>query len=110
MSLKDLQAKLSQRSIHSTPIDIIVKQRLEISYTDTDVACDIVDHIFNYINLCLKEDKSKVKLSLFAKSFIRGILTDNLKDAINNFIKNMPDKETRSLLDDIQTALNKRVV
>lgn len=108
MALKDLQAKLSQRSTHGTSLDTIVKQRLEISYTNADVACNIVDHIFNYINLCLREDKSKIKLSLFAKSFIRGILTDNLKDAINNFIKNMPDKETRSLLDDIQIALNKR--
>ena len=39
----------------------------------------MVGHIFRSIDMCLEEDKSKVKLSLFTKSFIKGILTNTVK-------------------------------
>ncbi len=75
---------------------------------DTDAACNIVNHIFHYIDICLKNDKSKVKLSLFAKSFIKGMLTSNVRNGIDDFIRNMNDHEIRSLLDDVQRELDKR--
>jgi hypothetical protein len=75
---------------------------------NTDAACNIVNHIFRYIDICLKDDKSKTKLSLFAKSFIRGMLTNNVKNGIDDFVRNMNDREIRSLLDDIQHELDKR--
>ncbi len=75
---------------------------------DTDAACNIVNHIFRSIDTCLKEDKSKVKLSLFAKSFIKGVMTDNVKFGINDFIRNMNDKDIRNLLNAIQEELDKR--
>lgn len=122
--LKDLQGSLSKHHIAVTHGNIdqaqiirdvakdIGKSRETKEPTreirDTDAACHIVGHIFRSIDMCLKEDKSKVKLNLFAKSFIKGILTNSVKTGIDDFIRNMDDREIRSLLDDIQYELNKR--
>ncbi len=110
MALKDLkeQLRLSHSSLEkhkivSRPHETAIQQNI-----DTRVACDVVDHIFRYIDICLKEDKSKFKLSIFAKSFIRGMLTDSVKNGINDFIINMNDKEVKAMLDDMQKELNKR--
>lgn len=119
--LKDLQGSLSKHHIavasgnknqaqiiRDIAKDIATPKEINKSEIDTDVACDIVGHIFHSIDICLKEDKSKIKLSLFAKSFIKGILTSSVKDGIDDFIRNMNDQEIRSLLNVIQTELNKR--
>ncbi len=109
MALKDLkeQLKLSHSSLEKHKI--VSRHETNIQQNiDSQVACKVVDHIFNYIDICLKDDKSKFKLSLFAKSFIRGILTENVRSGINNFILNMNDKEVKAMLDDMQKELNKR--
>lgn len=110
MALRDLkeQLKLSHSSLEKHKI--VSRQHKDNIQQNIDpqVACKVVDHIFNYIDVCLKEDKSKIKPSLFAKSFIRGILTDSVRNGINDFIFNMNDKEVKDLLDDMQKELNKR--
>ncbi len=119
--LKDLQGSLNKHHIAVTPgntnqtqiirgvsKDIDRPKDINRSDIDTDVACNIVGHIFRSIDMCLKEDKSKVKMNLFAKSFIKGILTNSVKDGIDNFIRNMNDLEVRSLLDTMQRELDKR--
>ncbi len=105
MALRDLkeQLKLSHSSLEKHKIETNIQQNI-----DSKVACDVVDHIFRYIDVCLKDDKSKMKLSLFAKSFIRGILTESVRNGINNFILNMNDKEVKAMLDDMQKELHKR--
>jgi len=107
MAIKNLkeQLKLSHNSLEKHKIDT---NDITQSNIDSQTACNVVDHIFNYIELCLKEDKSKIKLNLFTKSFIRGILTNSVRSGINDFIMNMNDKEVKALLDDIQKELNKR--
>jgi hypothetical protein len=75
---------------------------------DEDVACNIVSRIFGSVDLCLKEDKSKVKLSLFSKSFIKGLLNNKVENGVNNFIRNMHPNDVNILLNDIQTELSKR--
>lgn len=102
MALKDLHSSLEKHKI-SRSHEVNIQQNI-----DSKVACDVVDHIFRYIEICLKEDKSKFKLSLFAKSFIRGILTENVRNGISDFILNMNDKEVKAMLDDMQKELNKR--
>lgn len=104
MALKNLHSSLEKHKV--TRHNEISAQ----SNIDSQIACKVVDHIFNYIEICLKEDKSKMKLSLFTKSFIRGILTDSVRSGINDFIKNMNDKEVKDLLDDMQKELNKRIL
>ena len=103
MALKDLHSSLEKHKIIARYNEVTIQPNI-----DPQVACKVVDHIFNYIDVCLKEDKSKIKLSLFAKSFIRGILTDGVRNGINDFIFNMNDKEVKALLDDMQKELNKR--
>lgn len=103
MALKDLHSSLEKHKIVSRSNEIVIQQNI-----DSKVACDVVDHIFRYIDMCIKDDKSKMKLSLFAKSFIRGLLTDSVRSGINNFILNMNDKEVKEMLDDMQKELNKR--
>lgn len=120
MTLKNLkeQLKLSKEQLMPTIAgsklskeQSLEKHKIETGHnviTDSQVACNVVDHIFNYIELCLKEDKSKIKLNLFTKSFIKGVLTNNVRSGINNFIVNMNDEEVKALLDDIHKELNKR--
>lgn len=104
----DKQLKLSAKDIGRSKEEKEQKNLQTREIRDTDAACNIVSHIFRSIDMCLKEDKSKVKLNLFAKSFIKGILTSSVKTGIDDFIRNMDDREIRSLLDDIQHELNKR--
>ena len=103
MALKNLHNSLEKHKIVARPHETNIQENI-----DSKVACDVVDHIFRYIEICLKEDKSKMKLSLFAKSFIRGILTENVRNGINDFVLNMNDKEVKAMLDDMQKELNKR--
>lgn len=119
--LKDLQGSLSKHhvAIHlgntnqiqagkGITRDIGTQKDVSREIKNTDAACNIVNHIFRYIDICLKDDKSKSKLSLFSKSFIKGMLTNNVKNGIDDFIRSMNDYEIRSLLDDIQHELDKR--
>ena len=120
--LKNLQNSLSKHHIAVPSGDI---DKLQISkcaskdntaiqmetsrgIRNTDAACNIVNHIFRSIDICLQEDKSKVKLSGFTKSFIKSILTNSVKGGIGDFIRNMNDREVQILLDDIQNELSKR--
>ncbi len=75
---------------------------------DAESACKVVSHIFEYVGLCLREDKSKVKVSLFAKAFIQNILKDSVRDGINEFVMNMNDKELKLLLDEIEKDIDYR--
>ena len=112
--LKDLQSSLSKHhiSVASGNTDKGTTKDIQREYhreeTDTDIACDIVRHIFGSIDMCLEEDKSKVKLSLFTKSFIKGILTSTVRTGIDDFIRNMNNRDIKSLLNNIQGELDKR--
>jgi len=105
--LKDLQGSLSKHHI-VPPRDIDQLQTTKDRIRNTDVACNIVSHIFHSIDTCLQEDKSKVKLSGFTKSFIKTVLTGRVRSGIDDFVRNMNDREINILLDDIQNELNKR--
>ena len=104
MSLKDLV--IPSRKV-DRKIDRNVYRNIGVN-RDTDVACSIVGRIFDYAGICLKENKSKVKISLFTKSFISGILTDNVRKGLMDFVSNMNDREIKMLLEDIQNDLKRR--
>ncbi len=120
--LKDLQSSLSKYHIAVAPkkdkIQTIIDTTKDVNIQiendghresiDTDIACDIVGHIFCSIDMCIDGDKSKVKLSLFTKSFIKSILTNTVRTGIGDFIRNMNNQDIRSLLDNIQGELDKR--
>ena len=113
--LKDLQNSLSKHhiAVKTDQVQLIRDTKLSVKdigngneplnlssreIRETDAACNIVSHIFHSIDMCIKEDKSKVKLNLFAKSFIKGILTSNVKTGIDDFIKNMNINRRRNFI------------
>lgn len=93
MSLKDLERPVGQRGSR-----------------DAQIACTIVDVLFDQISSCIKSDKSKVKLSFFAKGMIQGMLGDKTKNGIKEYVNNMYDKDINNLLDGIQKELDKRKI
>ena len=95
--LKNLQDSLNKHRIavsqggigKDVSSDIGVQRDSSVDIKNADAACNIVSHIFRHIDICLKEDKSKIKLSMFTRSFIKGMLTNNVKTGIDDFIRNM---------------------
>lgn len=83
-------------------------QRLLSHEINTEVACNIINIIFKYVNICLKEDKSKRKINKLEKSFIQSIINSRTVDGIKAFVKDMNDKEVELLLTEIQKELDTR--
>ena len=122
--LKDLQININKRktpdikdqskSSDQGPIHIAIDRqhaltsRTAIQNIDTELACNIIDHMFTYIHSCVESDKSKVKLNLLTKSFVKGLLSNGVKNGMKDFIKGMPDPEAKALLDAIHKEVNKR--
>lgn len=93
MTLKDLEKPIGQRGSRNAQI-----------------ACAVIDVTFDQISSCIKSDKSKIKLSFFAKGMIQGMLGDKTKNGIKEYVNNMYDKDINDLLDDVQKELDKRKV
>lgn len=118
IALKDLgqQLKISNVNLDKTKPPGTTTQnspgtpsiQMSIANRDSEAACMIVTHLFGYIDLCLKEDKSKVKLNKLTKAFVQGILRNSVRDGINDFLRNMNDTEIKGLLDAIQRDMNYR--
>lgn len=77
---------------------------------DAQIACTIIDVLFDQISLCIKSDNSKIKLSFFAKGMIQGMLGEKTKSGIKEYVNNMYDKDIDNLLDSIQKELDKRKI
>jgi len=75
---------------------------------DADVAGAIIDTIFREVNGCVQGDRSKVKLNMFEKGVIGGMLNSKVSNGIKNFVSNMNDNDVKILLDGIQKELAKR--
>ena len=77
---------------------------------DAQIACTIIDVLFDQISSCIKSDKSQIKLNFFAKGVIQGMLGDKTKSGIKEYVNNMYDKDINTLLDDIQKELDNRKI
>ncbi len=93
MTLKDLEKPVGQKGSR-----------------DAQIACVVVDVLFDQISSCIKSDKSKMKLNFFAKGVIQGMLGDKTKNGIKEYVNNMYDKDINILLDNIQKELDKRKI
>lgn len=74
---------------------------------DADIACNIVDILFNQTNDSLKRDRSSIKLNMFEK----GVVSSGLKRVLpgtKEFILGMYSAELNVLLDDIEKELIRR--
>lgn len=105
--LKDLQSSIRKRQQHGMEWQSsaeenakIVAEKL-ISERYKYVGCNIVDILFDQILLCIKMDRSYMKLNMFEKSVIQGMLSDKVKNGIKNYVLNMYDEDIRLLVKDI---------
>jgi hypothetical protein len=75
---------------------------------DYDIAVDIVNDLFNNISLCLKKDRSRVKINMLAKGYIGYILKDSVREGIADFVRGMYPEDMKLLLNDIERDIKKR--
>ena len=76
--------------------------------SDSVIAGNIVRTIFKHINLCLKTNNSKVRINMFEKGAIQGMLNDKVLNGINSYINNMNPMAIKSLMDEIDFEIKKR--
>lgn len=75
---------------------------------DAQIACGIVRVIFENVASCVQGDRSKVKLNMFEKGVIGGMINEKVMLGINKYVENMSDNDIRALLNDIEKELSKR--
>ena len=92
MTLKDLKLKLPTK----TQVD-----------NDYDVACGLIDVLFRHINDSLQRDRSRVKVNVFAKSFIKASLEKTVS-MTKDYVNGMYPEDIRLLIDDMETEILKR--
>lgn len=74
---------------------------------DYDIACGLIDVLFKHINDALQRDRSRVKLSMFRKSFIKGGLERTVMGT-KNYVLGMYPEDMKLLLDDMEKEIKKR--
>jgi hypothetical protein len=98
--LKDL--RLPSKDNHNK---IGTKEEIDKDY---DIAVDIVNDLFKNIRLCLDRDRSRVKINMLAKGFIKYNLSDGVKEGIAEFVRGMYPEDMKLLLNDIERDIRKR--
>lgn len=87
------------------PSKVVNKEEVDKDY---DIAVDIINDIFNNIGLCLKKDRSRVKINMLAKGYISYILKDSAREGIADFVRGMYPEDMKLLLNDIERDIKKR--
>lgn len=79
-----------------------------VSTGNAQIACAIVRIIFKNVNSCIQGDRSKVKLNMFEKGVIGGMVNNRVINGINNYVENMSEADLNILLTEIDKELDKR--
>jgi hypothetical protein len=103
--LKDLRLPSKDNNNKIVPKKVVSKDEIDIDY---DIAVDIVNDLFNNISLCLKRDRSRVKINMLAKGYIKYILSDGVREGIADFVRGMYPEDMKILLNDFERDINKR--
>jgi hypothetical protein len=74
---------------------------------DSQIACHIVDILFNHVNNCLQRDRSRVKLNALTKGMISGVL-GRTRDGTKEYLGGIYPEDLERLLDDMEKELAKR--
>jgi hypothetical protein len=80
------------------------KEQIENDYI---IACNLVDVLYRHIYDSLQNDRSRVKVNMLTKSFIKSSLR-NTVEGTKEYVKGMYPEDMMSLIDDMQKELNKR--
>ena len=75
---------------------------------NASIASAIVRLIFQNVSSCIQGDRSKVKLNMFQKGIIGGMVNDKVMNGINRYVESMSEKDLDNLLTDIDKELLKR--
>lgn len=103
--LKDLRLPFKDNSNKVVPKKVVSKDEIDKDY---DIAVDIVNDLFNNISLCLQKDRSRVKINMLAKGYIKYVLSDGVREGIADFVRGMYPEDMKLLLNDIERDVNKR--
>lgn len=72
---------------------------------DIEVACQVVDDIFDEIALSMKDGN----ISLLAKGFIQSlVLNGRTQDGVKEFIQGWSDERAKALMDKIEKRMDNR--
>jgi len=83
--------------------------RLPVSKTNSaTVACAIVRIIFKNVGDCVQGDRSRIKMNMFEKGVIGGMINEKVMLGINKYVENMNENDLNILLNDIERELAKR--
>lgn len=85
-----------------------MSDNMETYENDYTIASEIVRKIFKHINLGIQNDRSRRRLNMFEKGIIRGMLSDNTMNGINDYVKNMYPEDIKALIDDLESEMRKR--
>lgn len=80
------------------------------SSRDALIATNIVKEVFYNINLCIQEDRSKVRLNMFEKGAIKGLIGKKTLDGINNYVLNMYPDDIKNLMNGILKSIPKDIL
>lgn len=69
------------------------------------VVYGIIDDVFQEINDSIQHDRSKVKLNMFEKGFIGGMLNDKVKEGIKKYMFNMDERDVESMINKIKNRV-----
>lgn len=97
MEISSNNSSGQQRTVQHTIISV-----------DADIACRVFDILFDQIEKCIYQDRSRVKINMLTKGMISRMLGNDTRNGVKEYIANMYDNEIKELLTDIQKELNRR--
>lgn len=113
MTLKNLQSSLekikTETSLSNPPSQQLAAQHAIVS-VDVDIACVVIDILFNQIDRCIQQDRSRIKINMLTKGMIGRMLGDNTRNGVKEYLINMYDDDVKELLTDMQKELDRRKI
>lgn len=91
----------------SSSIKAIKEEKERKVNIDSQVACEIVDILYESVLLSIRMDRSQVKLKSFTKGVIGGVL-GKTREGTKEYIRGMTDSDIKVLLNNIEKELKKR--
>jgi hypothetical protein len=82
----------------------VQKQKVNI---DTEISCNLIDILFKHVLASIEHDRSTVKLNMFQRGMIGGVL-GKTRDGTKEYVVGMRNDDIKALLNDIETELSKR--
>ncbi len=73
------------------------------------IASEVVDVIFEEVNICIQTDRSRMHLGWAEKAVIGGMLGKPIRDGIKSYIFQMNEEDIAKLVNKIRARVNSEV-